>query len=264
MEYLPDNIGELGGDDNRQTVSEWNVWMPANVDRSAYIKNCFLTNTITIVNRNAEVRHKVRIGNLALQQVRFPKDSTDIGSDVICVTAPYSGKLFVVDVFDTYDQYNDQSENQFVFRKFNDSGSASLLIDGPNGLISIALDSDGDGGIFNLNISNQNSTAQLNIIVDGVVNVNSTGAVTILSQVIQLLDGSFGGLTKTEELQSQLNNLNSQLQAVITSLQGWTPAPGDGGAALQVFFDTQITGKEPGDFSDIENSNITHGIPASS
>jgi hypothetical protein len=41
--------------------------------------------------------------------------------------------------------------------------------------------------------------------------------------------GNFGGLCKTLELQTQINKLNAQLQAVISSLQNWTVAPTDGG-----------------------------------
>ncbi len=71
--------------------------------------------------------------------------------------------------------------------------------------------------------------------------------------------GNFGGLCKTLELQTQINKLNAQLQAVISSLQNWTVAPTDGGAALKAFFATQILGKAAGDFSNIENQKIIHG-----
>lgn len=77
--------------------------------------------------------------------------------------------------------------------------------------------------------------------------------------VIELQDGSFGGLTKTEELKTQLDKLNAQLQAVISTLTNWTPAPGDGGTALKTAFAIAITGKVEGNFSNIENIKVTHG-----
>ena len=80
------------------------------------------------------------------------------------------------------------------------------------------------------------------------------------NDVVELQDGSFGGLTKTQELKTQLDKLNEQLQAVISSLTNWTPVNFDGGAALKVYFASAIAGKTEADFSNIENEKVTHGI----
>lgn len=83
--------------------------------------------------------------------------------------------------------------------------------------------------------------------------------ISVTDGLIQLNDGSYGGFTKTRELKTQLDKLNDQLQAVISSLTNWTPIPNDGGAALKTYFATQIFGKTEADFNDIENTIITHG-----
>jgi hypothetical protein len=80
------------------------------------------------------------------------------------------------------------------------------------------------------------------------------------NDVIKLQDGSFGGLTKTQELKTQLDKTNAVLQAVVDSLSSWTPVPSDGGAALKAFFVAAVAGKTKGDYSDIENEKVTHGI----
>jgi hypothetical protein len=76
---------------------------------------------------------------------------------------------------------------------------------------------------------------------------------------IKLLDGSYGGLTKTQELKTQLDKTNEVLQAVVDSLKNWVVVPNDGGAALKTFFNTQLGVKVVGDYSQIENTDITHG-----
>ena len=76
---------------------------------------------------------------------------------------------------------------------------------------------------------------------------------------ITLLDGSFGGLTKTQELKTQLDKTNEVVQAIVDTLQQWTPVANDGGAALKAFFPTKLLTKVVGDYSDIENSLIQHG-----
>lgn len=89
--------------------------------------------------------------------------------------------------------------------------------------------------------------------------VIGTTTIDVLAGTIKFGDGSYGGLTKTQELQTQINKLNAQLQAVVTTLQTWTPVPNDGGSALKVAFASAIAGKPAGSFSDIENTSITHG-----
>jgi len=76
---------------------------------------------------------------------------------------------------------------------------------------------------------------------------------------ITLLDGSFGGLTKTQELKTQLDKTNEVVQAIVDTLQQWVPVANDGGAALKAFFPTKLLTKTVGDFSDIESSKIIHG-----
>lgn len=87
-------------------------------------------------------------------------------------------------------------------------------------------------------------------------------AVVLYSQLdeIVLLDGSFGGLTKTKELKTQLDKTNEVVNALVTALTTWTPVPSDGGAALKAFATTQLSGKSVGDYSDIENTSINHGV----
>jgi hypothetical protein len=69
----------------------------------------------------------------------------------------------------------------------------------------------------------------------------------------------YGGLTKTQTLKTEIDKLNVQLQAVITTLTGWAPAAGDGGAALKTAIIAAMVGKPAGVFTGIENTVIKHG-----
>ena len=81
------------------------------------------------------------------------------------------------------------------------------------------------------------------------------------SSGIQFNDGKLGGLTKTLELQKQLNKLNtlvSHLLQVITSAP--IAEPGSGApSALQAAFKLAVAADTVGDFSKIENTNIKQG-----
>lgn len=80
-------------------------------------------------------------------------------------------------------------------------------------------------------------------------------------QSIKLLDGSYNGLVKADELKTQLDKTNKVLTDVVNSLKNWTVTPSDGGAALKAYFLTQLGTDVIGDFSAIRNDNITHGNP---
>ena len=102
--------------------------------------------------------------------------------------------------------------------------------------------------------------------VDSVVMVtminSMTGYVGMVSQVdsIQLLDGSFGGLIKIDEIVTKLNNLESDINDLKTAFSSWVVVPSDGGAALKAitatWFGSSLTPTVKGD---LENDLITHG-----
>ena len=72
--------------------------------------------------------------------------------------------------------------------------------------------------------------------------------------------GENGGLTITPKLVDELGKTNSLLQAFITVISGATvPEPGNGSpSALQIALKGAITGKQLGDYSEIENTKIKH------
>lgn len=79
---------------------------------------------------------------------------------------------------------------------------------------------------------------------------------------MQLLDGSYGGLVKVQELTEKLNNLESQVNDLLTSLQGITIplAPSGTYPFAPVFASfTPLTPTQP---AEIQNPNIEHGQPA--
>jgi hypothetical protein len=111
---------------------------------------------------------------------------------------------------------------------------------------------DGDGVLFIPVIGS--------VVIVQLIN-DVEGYVSMFSDVdsIQLLDGSFGGLTKTQELKTQLDKTNEVVQIIHNVLTTWSPVSNDGGAALKAAAIAALTGKTEGDFSNIESDKITHG-----
>jgi len=164
-----EGISRYGMSQDRDPISIWRVYMPIDVDREVYIRTCYATGRVTLINENAEVKHKIKVGKLALQVIDFPDDINSFGSEVICVTAPYSGELYVVDVYASSKEMNDQEENQYRLFKASGTGFAELRIDG-GGRILLSVESEDDGGIT-ISVSNKNK--------DAVAKIQSNGSVLI-------------------------------------------------------------------------------------
>lgn len=172
-------IGKTGITQNRDSISIWRVYMPSDVDREVYIKTCFLTGTVTLINEGSEIVHRVKVGKLTLQSIDFPIDLDSLGSEVVCLSLPYSGQLRVVDVFASSSEYNDQQENEYRFYKKNDVGFAELKIDG-NGKILLSVDSE-DVADITISVTNKDRAGKFNLNVNGELNVINDGTTLIQS-----------------------------------------------------------------------------------
>lgn len=191
------SIGREGIQDERSSISVWRVYLPFDVDRDQYVKTCFLTGSITVINDNGEIVNNVKIGRIAVQLVSFPLDRKSFGSKVLCVTEPYSGNLYVVDVFASSNEFHDQKENQYRLYKKTDTGFAELRIDGSGKLI-LTVDSEGDSEIV-ISATNKNRNSKLIVNVNGDILVQNDGNTTFKSSKQVLIDSPKILLNESEE-----------------------------------------------------------------
>ena len=165
----------------RDSISLWAIYLPSDRDRDEYIKNCFFTNTVTLV-RGAEVKHRVPIPVSLLREITFPVDSQDIGSQVLCASLPYQDKPFVIQVYQSPSNYSTGNEKVSVIKKTFLGKNVEIVMDVNTGTLDLNVDSDEDtGGEINLNVSNNSRTAQLNVVCNGDINVNNDGNVNVIS-----------------------------------------------------------------------------------
>lgn len=168
----------------RDAISRWFIYMPSDIDRNTYIQNCFRTGTVTLVDEWNEIQHRARIGKLALQSISFPKDIDSKGSEVICNSMPYSGQLYVVDVYYKADEFVDQTEESYRFIKTINGGIAELLIDG-NGKINLNVDSE-EVSEVSINVTDKNKSGKFTVNVNGSATLNASKNVLINSPKISL------------------------------------------------------------------------------
>ena len=85
-------------------------------------------------------------------------------------------------------------------------------------------------------------------------------SVTVTDGLVQFNDGSLGGLTKTLELQAQINKLNTLVGHLVGIINGIAVLEAGGGAAsaLQAALKVAILTDTVGDFSNIEDTTVKH------
>lgn len=162
---------------NREPISLWRIAIPADQDREKYIEQCFNTNTVSITSRYGEVLHRVPIPNNAIQEIDWPVDAGSFGSQVIVGSIKSDGDEFpvVLNTVRTFTKFEHNKENAYRWHKATDTSHAEILIRGKDGYISLNVASaDADGGKVVLNISNQESAGELDVVVNGQANIKAT------------------------------------------------------------------------------------------
>lgn len=173
-------IGKVGMRNNRDSISVWRIYLPTDVERDDYVRTCFLTGTVSLVNDNSEFKHNVKIGKLALQMVDFPDDEKVFGSQVMCACMPYSGQLYVIDVFTSSSEFNDQGEYQYRLAKTDKKGGyAEVRVDG-TGKIMLTVDGESVTEI-EISVTNKDRAGSLKVNVNGEIMVINDGKTTIQS-----------------------------------------------------------------------------------
>jgi len=172
-------IGKTSGFRNTSTL--WRVYLPVDIDRSLYIKSCYNTSTVSLINDNSEIYSGVPVGKTCIQYIEFPEDSDQLGSHVMCITEPRSNKPFVIEVFNSSDEYDFVEENQHFIQQKTSSGSANISVDGLNGLVSISSNSNvSDSGVT---VSSHSESGDSSISLESdIVSVKSSTEFSVESE----------------------------------------------------------------------------------
>lgn len=182
MEIAKRSVGKEGVRSYREPISFWYVFIPSEVDREKYIANCKRTQTITVINDNAEINNKVKIGKLALQKVRFPQNQKELGSPVLVANILSKSQLVILDVFDYGDAFDELKEHESALIERTEKGLAEIRVQGDTGEIFITVDAeDESGGALKVNVSNSKGSAQLGVNVDGTFTIITSQEVSVIS-----------------------------------------------------------------------------------
>lgn len=166
-------VGKQPLNQHRDPISIWRVIVPIEIDREKYIRTCYQTGTVSLTDGN-EIVHRVKVGKLSLQLIDFPISIDTFGSEVVCVCAPYSGKLYVIDVYSSSTEINDQRESQFRLYKVSNDGYAEVRVDG-QGKVLLTVSGEDEISEVSVNITSENKKGKLKLNVNGDILVQNEG-----------------------------------------------------------------------------------------
>lgn len=153
------------------------VYMPADVDREAYIRNCFNTNTVSITNENGQYLHRVPVDKVSMQFVEFPESTEELGSPVLVQNIKPNNTVVITSVFSASGDVEFSEEHQYKFRKQQDDRYGEVLINGKRGQVQVNCEGDSEGGEYYESVTNDNKTAKKYVKVDGDYTVENDGKI---------------------------------------------------------------------------------------
>lgn len=254
----------------RKSINEGYIIIPIDVDRTAFIEQCLRKERFSIqVEHGGGILHNCYITKSALRDITFPLPNQQLGSGVVFFADPFSGKVVITGVVGVTDSTDINRQDTIVLKKMNGGNYALLSVNG-DGQISIDIIGTATRGRLDINVRNDDSTAQINVrvkgslnlsaeggnvniaAIDSDINLNATGKIQVISDQL-LIHNAEEAMIKGDTLQSEIDKTNDVVKIIKESLAQWTVVPNDGGAALQAYFNGRIVNKDVGDFSNIKS-----------
>lgn len=167
----------VGG--RRNPVGIGYVAIPKDIDRDLYVENCFRNGYIAIQTDWGEFFDKVKIDKVAIQNITFPLDSNNLGSLVVWVNYPKHNQPIIVGVISKNDEFLNIVEHQFLLSKESGGTIVEISGDADQGIIFVNINEKSSGGIFTLNVRNQEGSAKINLHVDGDFNIEAGKKITL-------------------------------------------------------------------------------------
>lgn len=216
------NIGKNGIESYRVLCEIGYIYLPNDIDRVKFIQSCLRTKRVSIVTEGGQVFNNVPIDKNAVNQIYFPSNSRKLGSPVGFMFIGKTDRPVVISVFDALDEFSNITENQFLFERETETGSVLFSGKGDTGEMFISIEGkkqvgNNAGGKLFINVKNPDSTALVDLKVDGDFNLETTGKVNLKSEksinlelINELEDNSITNLSFSNGLlEFSINNLDS-------------------------------------------------------
>lgn len=169
------SLGTIGVRTGSNSTMIGYLFLPPNVDRDLYIKDVFKTQSLIMVDEKGGYWENVFVSKSLLSDLAFPENTKSRGCVLVCNKVPKSNVPVVVAVLDLKEISGIlEEENQFRLLKVSKDKNNTVDIDGraERGTLNINISAkETKTGKFNINVTNTDKTAELNLYVKGMINL---------------------------------------------------------------------------------------------
>lgn len=145
-----------------------NIILPNDIDRNLFVKNCYNTHTVSVINSGNQIFHNVMCDEDVLKNIKIPKIPNVTGNIVLCVWDVFQGVVRVVASFkDSKSIHEIIEENQHRIFKTNGEDFIDFDMKGNKGVINMVAKSSLPNAKSTLYILNKNKQAILDAVVQG-------------------------------------------------------------------------------------------------
>ena len=159
------------------------IIVPPNVSRSAYVLQCYRTNTVAI---NGGIGHSVfrnvKVDSDVMQRLTFPDDHTKFGSAVVWVKDNVSGYPVIVASITEGDNPNDVVENQWCVAKQIGERKVQIMMDANTSTLYVdVFGGKEQDANFNVRLTSNSKNSKFNLFCDGEAVITATKNVSLRS-----------------------------------------------------------------------------------
>lgn len=228
LDHNPTRQAGVGPD--RDPVAIGYVVVPPDVERAAYVAQCYARNTVTVYTPGGEFFPRVPVPKNWMSEIEFPAEKGETGSPVLLLNMPRHNEPVVGAVFNSPEQVAQVlGEAKFSLLRRSAGGRyVGIQGDGTRGTLTLTVCGQAqDEGRLQIQVINQAGAGQLDVQVRGDATIRAEGTLSASagkklvlgvndkaeSEPEMLLEYTRGqGLTYVDEWENQLTITADKIQ----------------------------------------------------
>lgn len=154
------------------------VALPSDVERAAYIRDCYVNNCLCLWSENSGFLNRVPVSDDILNFIEFPLEIKQFGSAVVFVTEPIHQQPIIVARLNKTDKVGELRENQFKFKRTLLNNIVEVSGSAESGSLNLIVHSE-KGGEVNISLSNLDNNGKIKLSVAGDVSLEASKKIEI-------------------------------------------------------------------------------------
>lgn len=163
-----------------QSVGIGYIALPSDIPRAEYISLCYKNSSVCIKCEDGSFYNRVPIDSVILNFIEFPFEVKDLGSPIVFINEPLKNQLIVIGVLNKVEDMQDNIEGQFKFKKKFGNSYVEIVGSAKGEYIGLTVDGQDKGEVY-INVSNDTSTAKLNVEVLGDIFLKVSNNINLIS-----------------------------------------------------------------------------------